>query len=320
VDFGSVLVGATAEQPFEVANSAIAPADELDYTFGASPAGFGAPAGSFVAHVGIPGNHTLSMSTAAAGAKAGTLTLTTDAPDSASKQVQLSGTVLAHAVPSLDSLAAALEDTLDFGTHATGEFPDLDARVHNLGWNPLQARLAVGNAAIAGGDGRFSIPGGFSPATIGGLGRSWAVRFDGDGAAPDSTYEAALTFSTADEPLPGATALANLVVRLVARTATTNGVPGAPAMVRFHAPRPNPATRGAVFAFDLPRETEVALEIFDLAGRRVATLASGAYGAGTHTLRWGTTGADGARVGAGLYFARFRAGGVRALERLIILP
>jgi hypothetical protein len=321
VDFGSVITGATAEQPFQVQNSATAPADELNYSFASVPAGFTAPAGGFVAGVSVPGNHVLGMDTAAPGAKSGTLTLATDAPDSLSKPVQLAGTVLAHAAPSLDSLVAATEDTLDFGSHAEGGFPDLDARAHNRGWNALRARLHVSAGAITGGAGRFSIVGGFTPALIAGTGASWAVRFDAAGATPDSTYEGTLTLSTADEALPGATALDDLVVRLVARTAPgTNSVPGLPATLRFHAPRPNPASREAAFAFDLPRDEDVALEVFDLAGRRVATLAAGRRGAGSHSLRWRMTDASGARLGAGLYFARFRAGAYRAIERLVVLP
>jgi hypothetical protein len=49
---------------------------------------------------------------------------------------------------------------------------------------------------------------------VAGVSQAWALHFDDSGAVPDSTYTATLTFTNADEPLPGATAQASLVVAL----------------------------------------------------------------------------------------------------------
>ena len=43
--------------------------------------------------------------------------------------------------------------------------------------------------------------------------------------------------------------------------------------------------------------------VYDLAGRRVATLAQGQYDAGEHLVRWDGNGRGGP-VGAGVYFIR----------------
>ena len=121
--FGRVIVGAAAEQPLTVANGALVPADELSYAL-VAPAGFAAPAGSFAAQAGLPGNvHAVSMATATVGVMGDTLRVSCDDPDSTSKPVLLSGTVLRHAVASLDSLAVLTETTLDFGTHADCRSP-----------------------------------------------------------------------------------------------------------------------------------------------------------------------------------------------------
>jgi hypothetical protein len=56
--------------------------------------------------------------------------------------------------------------------------------------------------------------------------------------------------------------------------------------------------------FSLPAAADVELSLFDLAGRKVATLVSGREGAGRHSIAWH----DSERLSAGLYFARFRAG------------
>jgi hypothetical protein len=90
--------------------------------------------------------------------------------------------------------------------------------------------------------------------------------------------------------------------------------------VAFYPPRPNPSFGSMVFRFDLPREAEVSLEVFDLSGRRVASVIEGTLGAGARELRWSARRDDGGPLEAGLYFARFRGAGLLANERLIVLP
>lgn len=79
---------------------------------------------------------------------------------------------------------------------------------------------------------------------------------------------------------------------------------------------PNPA-RGDVFlAVQLPAAGRLVAEVFDLLGRRVATLADGDAGAGAHLLEWRPAG--GARpAAAGVYFVRVDAPGVHATRRVV---
>jgi hypothetical protein len=65
---------------------------------------------------------------------------------------------------------------------------------------------------------------------------------------------------------------------------------------------PNPA-RSATVSFALPRRDDVDLSVFDLSGRKVATLAKGSLPAGQYTREW-----NGRGVGAGVYFVRLRVG------------
>ena len=183
--FGSVIVGALAQsRDLTVSNPAVAPADSLNCTF-AAPADFGAP-GPLAVAAGGSAVTPVAMSAASAGLKSGNLTISSDAPDSPTTLVGLSGTVLDHAQASLDSLAAVVADTLDFGEHAAGDFTPLLAAVHDRGYDALRARLSVNAAQITGGDGRFSITS-FSPVAGrrhgGALGR--AVRRHGRHHGPD---------------------------------------------------------------------------------------------------------------------------------------
>jgi hypothetical protein len=82
---------------------------------------------------------------------------------------------------------------------------------------------------------------------------------------------------------------------------------------------PNPGVRFDV-RFSLGHKGMVLLAIYDLAGRRIATLADGTFEAGPHTLGWNGRGPDGRYARAGVYFCQLRIGGVVGVRRVILLP
>ena len=322
--FGTVIVGATANQTLSVSNAATSPADELDYAL-AADAGFTAPGGVFVVNAGAPAaQHTIGMDTGVPGTPSGFLLISSDDPDNPTVVTTMAGTVLDHAQASLDSTEALLSQSLDFGTHEAGGFSTLMARVHDRGYEALRARLSLNSAVITGGDGRFSIVGGFTPALVAGTGRTHTLAFDDDGATPDVDYAATLTFASTDEPLPGATAQPDLTVSLHARVSTGGvdvpGGPPPPSVTRLYAPYPNPVRDGARVRLDLARDADVRLEVHDVAGRRVATLVAGTLPAGRYEYRWDARGERGARLGSGLYFARLSiAGRPVAIARMALV-
>jgi hypothetical protein len=90
-----------------------------------------------------------------------------------------------------------------------------------------------------------------------------------------------------------------------------------PAEMAFALAGANPSGGPVRFRFALPERALVAIGVFDVAGRKVATLADGAFEAGYHDASWN------AQVGApgtGLYFARMVAGGRVFTQRVIVLP
>jgi flagellar hook assembly protein FlgD len=81
---------------------------------------------------------------------------------------------------------------------------------------------------------------------------------------------------------------------------------------------PNPA-RTAKFAFSLPEASDVEIGIYDVAGRQVATLFKGTLPAGSYSRDWSGRDSDGHNVGAGVFFARMKAGGqMRALRTVYL--
>lgn len=84
---------------------------------------------------------------------------------------------------------------------------------------------------------------------------------------------------------------------------------------------PNPFRTRTTLRFDLPRRERVELQVFDIAGRLVRTLAGGAeLAAGSHAVDWDARGEGGAPLTPGLYFARLRAGAVQATRRMVLTP
>ncbi len=312
LDFGTVITGATAEQPLAVANGASWPADSLRYSLGA-PAGFTAPAGTFAQAVGAaPTLQTIGMSTAGAGTRTGTLTVSCNDVDSSAKSVLLSGRVLRHAAVSLDSLSEVTEAWVSFGSVPAYHDSVIPLPVHNRGYDADQARLSVTAAEIRGYDTRFSLLG-FSPSLVGGTAARLQVRFDasswgiGDIASPDT-----LVVHSFDESLPGAAAQPEVRYLLLGDVDLTDASPSLPKVTRLFPPVPNPLLSSSTLRLDVARSGHARLEVFDLSGRRVAVLANREFTPGRYSLRWDGRGDAGSPAGPGLYFVRLTGHGISA--------
>ncbi|MCB9516237.1 MAG: T9SS type A sorting domain-containing protein [Candidatus Latescibacteria bacterium] len=83
---------------------------------------------------------------------------------------------------------------------------------------------------------------------------------------------------------------------------------------RLFKPHPNPFNPKVTVPFSLAAPGRVRVEVFDLAGRRVATLADRRFGGGAHDLTW-----DGADQASGVYLLRFSAAGHTQSKRLVLL-
>ncbi len=75
---------------------------------------------------------------------------------------------------------------------------------------------------------------------------------------------------------------------------------------------------GVSSAFDA-EAGEATVQVFDLAGRKVATLARGSFARGFHTVRWDGRDDRGAEVGSGLYIVRATSAGARHGTRLVVV-
>jgi len=92
---------------------------------------------------------------------------------------------------------------------------------------------------------------------------------------------------------------------------------GPPALT-FAEPAPNPARGSTRLRWALPAGGVVSLGVFDLAGRRVRTLADGTFGPGWHECAWDGRDDAGRAVGAGMYFAQLLAGAERRTVKVVL--
>ena len=92
-----------------------------------------------------------------------------------------------------------------------------------------------------------------------------------------------------------------------------------PARTALLGNRPNPFNPATNIDFELAAAARVRLEVFDLAGRRVATLVDESLDAGRHTARWSGRDDAGRAASTGTYFYRLSAGPDVQVRKMLLL-
>ena len=82
----------------------------------------------------------------------------------------------------------------------------------------------------------------------------------------------------------------------------------------LHENYPNPFNPRTTIRFDLPKESHVQLEVFDVVGRRVALLADGPHNAGTHEVHF-----EAENLPSGMYLYRLKAGTFLQTGRMLLV-
>lgn len=82
---------------------------------------------------------------------------------------------------------------------------------------------------------------------------------------------------------------------------------------------PNPFNPATEISYSLERDGPVSLVVYDVAGRNVRTLVDRSEAAGIHRVRWDGRDRFGRGVSSGIYYARFRAGGIAASRPLTLV-
>ena len=196
-----------------------------------------------------------------------------------------------HAAADAPAVDIALPDgTVLFGdvefNEAAGSLSVAPAAV------PLQVRLAGTDTVVLS----------FDPVT---LEASTAYTVWATGTLDAGTLGA---WATIDAPGDGSQA-----AMLEISTAVTDG-PLAPAVWQLGAAYPNPFNPTTAVPFVAPQAGEVRLSVFDVLGRRVATLLDGPVAAGEHRVVW-----DAGTSASGLYLVQLEAAGQRQTRPLTLV-
>jgi spore coat protein A len=105
---------------------------------------------------------------------------------------------------------------------------------------------------------------------------------------------------------------------LLAAKAADSATDAVPREIQFHALAPNPAVSPGELKFSLPTAGRIEIDLFNVAGQRVARIASGWYEAGEHAVPWRRVSDSGQTLGSGVYFVKMRGESVNRAQKLVI--
>ena len=159
-----------------------------------------------------------------------------------------------------------------------------------------------------------------------------AIQFFSTGVRPDGTMVLGpVTFTLHLRLRAGQTVAGTLqftagdfadfdgVTLVTAATPVTLALAGQP-HVAVSAARPNPFASETRFTVMLTQDADLEVAVYDLLGRKVATLFKGRAPAGSREFVWRRVRDDGAAAPTGIYFYRAASGGGVAREKLLVLP
>lgn len=101
----------------------------------------------------------------------------------------------------------------------------------------------------------------------------------------------------------------------------TTGVPVSPlpAIATLRPNAPNPFAHSTSIHFEVARDAETDLGVYDISGRLVRSLLHERFPAGSHVVVWDGIGADGQRVRDGVYLTRLKVGGEVRSRRIVLV-
>jgi len=83
--------------------------------------------------------------------------------------------------------------------------------------------------------------------------------------------------------------------------------------------RPNPSSGLVTISYALPRSGNISLNIYDIRGRLVSTLAQGQKSAGSYNITWRGNDRQGRKVSSGVYIYRLNYEGTSLTRRLVLV-
>ena len=92
-----------------------------------------------------------------------------------------------------------------------------------------------------------------------------------------------------------------------------------PEVFALHQNYPNPFNPTTQIRFDLPKDSYVSIDIYDLMGRKIKSLVNKNQAAGYRSVHWNATNDLGQSVSAGMYIYTIQAGEFRQNRKMVLL-
>jgi hypothetical protein len=102
-------------------------------------------------------------------------------------------------------------------------------------------------------------------------------------------------------------------------TAVERQVTTLPKTTQLYDNYPNPFNPTTTLRYDLAKNTQVSLVIYNMLGQKIKTLVDAAKPAGYHSAAWDGTNDSGMKVASGIYFFEFKADGYAKTNKMILM-
>jgi len=147
----------------------------------------------------------------------------------------------------------------------------------------------------------------------------WPLNADGNGSSLELTnYELDNTIATswaASVILNGTPGVTNSTYSVL--KSESNAL--VPNVYALHQNYPNPFNPTTTIKYDIPKDTHILINIFDLKGRLVKTLIDEYQISGFKTIKWDATNKTGQQIAAGMYIYRIKAGNYSETKKMVLL-
>jgi hypothetical protein len=182
-----------------------------------------------------------------------------------------------------------------------------------------QSSDPVYNVYLLGGTPATFTPNHFTPATpVSPGGTAGPFTTTVTGVAPQDTV--CFRVSIHDSLLNECCSIEQCIASPCSAGTTSSGVGDEPVpRAVLYQNHPNPFNPVTLISFELLQAGTVRLDVFDTAGRLVATLAEGPFSAGPHSVEWDGRDDAGSGIASGIYFYRLEAGGETFTRKMLLL-
>ena len=82
---------------------------------------------------------------------------------------------------------------------------------------------------------------------------------------------------------------------------------------------PNPTSNTASIRFSIPHKADISINVYDVSGKKISTVANGEFESGVHNISWNRKDEKGIRVPQGVYFIQLKSEGIKTQGKIILL-